>query len=100
MESDLWVYACAQEIWLECPPCGVQQALASLRKHIVSDAVELEDNTESLVILSVQGPQAGNVIERTLGIAVPTLGMLEHRELESVAGGAQIVHRDRTGFGG
>jgi folate-binding protein YgfZ len=45
MESDLWVYACAEELWLECPPCAGQQVLASLRKHIVSDAVDLADRT-------------------------------------------------------
>jgi folate-binding protein YgfZ len=100
MESDLWVYACAEELWLECPPCAGQQVLASLRKHIVSDAVDLDDHTEPVAILSIQGPKAGDVVERTLGISVPPLGMFEHRVLETVAGGLRIVRRDRTGFGG
>jgi len=100
MESDLWVYACAEELWLECPACAGQQVLASLRKHIVSDAVDVDDHTESASILSIQGPKAGDVVERTLEIPAPPPGMFEHRLLETFAGSLRIVRRDRTGCGG
>ncbi len=98
MESDLWVFAGTDELWLECPGCSRGQVLASLKKHIVSEDVVLEDLSDAIGILSIQGPKAGSIIERRLGVEVASLNPLEHRELGP--GGRFFVRRNRSGFDG
>ncbi|MBZ5496193.1 MAG: aminomethyltransferase family protein [Acidobacteriia bacterium] len=100
MESDLWVYAFADELWLECPPCGVDRALATLAKHIVSDVVSLDDITDAFGILSLQGPKAGKIMETAAGVSLSTLRPLEHRTIERERGNWVVVNRDRSGSGG
>ena len=100
MESDLWVHAFAEELWLECPPCAVDKVLSTLRKHIVSEVVKLDELTESCGILSLQGPKAGEVMERTLDVSLAGMQPLEHRSLARNGASWIVVLRDRTGRGG
>ncbi len=98
MESDLWVFAGTNELWLECPVCAREQVLASLNKHIVSEDVILDDLSDAVGILSIQGPNAGGIIDRRLGLDVSTLRPLEHRQIGQGAG--FVVRRNRSGFDG
>jgi folate-binding protein YgfZ len=100
MESDLWVYAFADELWLECPPCATEQVVETLNRHIVSDVVKLDAMNETLGILSLQGPKAGEIMERVSGISLSSLEPLQHRTVEGKADKWVVVRRDRTGFGG
>jgi aminomethyltransferase len=98
MESDLWVYAFANELWLECPPCATELVLETLNRHIVSDVVKID--AETLGVLSLQGPKAGEIMERAAGITLSSLGPLHHRTVEGKTDKWVVVRRDRTGFGG
>jgi folate-binding protein YgfZ len=100
MESDLWLYAFADELWLECPPCATEQVLETFNRHIVSDAVKFDALTQTLGVLSLQGPKAGEIMERVAGTTLSSLGPLQHRTVEGNTDKWVVVCRDRTGFGG
>ncbi len=100
MESDLYVYAREEEFLLECPPAGRERLLQSLNKYIVSDVVSVEDASESLSVLSIQGPSSANLMERVLGIPLGEMGLLEFRSFSRPSASWLVVCRDRTGRGG
>jgi folate-binding protein YgfZ len=98
MESDLWVYAAAEDLLIECPPGTVGRVVATLNKHIVSDRVEIADISADFGILSVQGPQSAAVIETVMQPVTLPAKPLDH--CTAAGGDARIVSRNRTGSGG
>jgi folate-binding protein YgfZ len=100
MESDLWVYAFDDELWLECPPCATGRIIATLRKHIVSERVVLDDIGRDWGVISIQGPASARMIESVSGAKVERLRSLEHLAFERSFRKCIAVHRDRTGSGG
>lgn len=100
MESDLHVYALQHALLVEFPSAGIEKAHGTLQKYIVADDVKIENEEESLCILSLQGPSAGEAMERTLGIPVRNLGLLEHRVIGRPSADWLVVHRDRSGCDG
>jgi folate-binding protein YgfZ len=100
MESDLYIYAFENEFVLECPPAGHERLVQSLNRYIVSDIVSIEDASQALAILSVQGPRSKNLMEGALGISLEEMPLLGHRTIPRASGNWVIVHRDRTGCDG
>ena len=60
MEADLYAYALADEIRLECSPAATERVVATLNKYIIADQVTLADRTAALALLSLQGPGAAS----------------------------------------
>ncbi len=100
MESDLWVHVFADEVWLECPPSAAARVHETLKKHVVSEVVNLEAVDDSFGLLSLQGPRAIEFMGRTLGADVRELRPLDHLVLTRGAGTWSVVRHDRTGFDG
>ncbi len=100
MESDLYVYARAEELLLECSPAGRERLLQSLNKYIVSDVVTVEDVSAALSIVSLQGPGSAEVLQQIVDAPVGELAPLENRAVGRPPGALMVVRRDRTGLGG
>ncbi len=100
MESDVFVYAAQDELWLECSPAARRRLVETLVRFIVSDDVVVEDCTGKMAIVSVQGPGAAGVAGRTMGVDLSSLGPLDHRSVGEGTGASFLVRRDRTGCGG
>jgi aminomethyltransferase len=100
MESDLHVYAFETELWIECPFGSKERVLATLNKYIVSSDVTIEDRTENLGVLSLQGSASQAKMEFLLGASLAAMAPLEHRRLGKEQGISFAVHRDRTGCDG
>ena len=100
MESDLWIYAFADEYWLECPPGTTARVLATLQKHIVSDKVDLEDFTDRYGVLSLQGTQSAQIMERTVETSLTMLRPFDHLTISGREGSRIVVRQDRTGRAG
>jgi len=100
MESDLFVYAFPEELWVECPPAGKDRLFETLNKCIVGDVVQIEDWSEKLAVLSLQGPQSREKMEGSAGASLEGLPLLGHKTIEKTLGNWVVVHRDRTGYDG
>ncbi len=100
MESDVFVYAAPEELWLECSPAGRSRLIESLNRFIVSDDVLVEDWTRKLSIVSVQGPRAAEAAGKTTGVSLEPMALLDHRSVKGIPDPCFLVRRDRTGCGG
>jgi folate-binding protein YgfZ len=100
MEADAYALAFAEELWLESSLACKDRLFQTLTKYIVADIVRVEDWTEKLGVLSLQGPRARERMEAVAGMSLATLSNLEHRTIFRSSGDWVVVHRDRTGYGG
>jgi tRNA-modifying protein YgfZ len=68
--------------WLDVTPTPgyAGKLFAHLDKHLISEAVELTDQTDHFVQLHLAGPRAKAVLEATLGETVPDLAEFQHME--------------------
>ena len=71
MESDLNIFALAEELLLDFEPGLMEKISARLEKFIVADDVQIVDAAPHYGLLSVQGPKAADVI-RAIGLATET----------------------------
>ncbi len=100
MESDLYVYAFREDIYMECPPAGKDRILANLTKYLVGDAVELEDLSGKMGILSIQGSRSREAMQELVGLSLEGLDLLEHSAIERQGSFQVVIHRDRCGCDG
>lgn len=104
MESDLNIFALADELLLDFEPGMTGKISQRLEKFIVADDVQIVDAAPHYGLLSVQGPKA-EIVVRALGsfnelpthplgsvkISDPTLGeiyLMKHARLDSMGWGA------------
>jgi tRNA-modifying protein YgfZ len=66
--------------WLDITPGFNDKLLKHLDKHLISEAVELADETEKFAQLHLAGPRAKSVIESALGERIPDLDEFMHME--------------------
>jgi tRNA-modifying protein YgfZ len=66
--------------WLDATPGFNDKLLKHLDKHLISEAVELADETEKFAQLHLAGPKAKSIIESALGEQIPDLDEFMHME--------------------
>jgi folate-binding protein YgfZ len=94
--SDLYLYNQPDRIVVDTSYSSGLQIKNLLDQFIITEDVKIEDSTQSLLLLSVQGPLAAQCVREALGMDVQNLGSLESKTV----GPSLIVARDRTGHGG
>lgn len=67
-------------IWLDATPGFHDKVFEHLDKHLISEAVELTDQTGWFAQLHLAGPHAKTVLEKALGEAIPGLAEFQHAE--------------------
>jgi len=68
----------AESYLIDCEPQLLEVIRKELDDHIIADAVELEDQSEQLACVAVEGPRAAEVIRRVAGVDVPQMKTFEH----------------------
>jgi tRNA-modifying protein YgfZ len=66
--------------WLDATPGFNEKVLQHLDKHLISEAVELADQSETFAQMHLAGPNAKTVLETALGESLPDLGEFMHME--------------------
>ncbi|HEX3150680.1 MAG TPA: glycine cleavage T C-terminal barrel domain-containing protein [Gemmataceae bacterium] len=66
--------------WLDVTPDFNDKVVKHLDRHLISEAVELADNTESFAQFYLAGPKAKAVLEAALGERIPDLPEFMHME--------------------
>jgi len=114
MESDLNIYALPDELLLDFEPGLTGKISQRLEKFIVSDDVQVVDVAPLYGLLSVQGPQAGAVVQglgifpelpgaasQSLKVSDATLGemyLMDHSRAGLFESGTHGVTRPTWGF--
>jgi folate-binding protein YgfZ len=101
MQSDLYVYALADELLLDFEP-GLAAAVSErLEKYIVADDVQVVDVSVLYGLLSVQGPMAEEVV-RGMGLhnAVPAKALGSVKIEDPALGEIYLMNQPRLGNSG
>ncbi len=94
--ADLYLYNQPDGLIVDtCEAPGVQVKRV-LDQFIITEDVKIEDSSEELILLTIQGPASALSLKQILGVDVSGLEPLQSRSL----GPSLIVARDRTGKGG
>lgn len=81
IQSDLYAYNRGDYMLLGTEKFQAQPLLERLRKYIIMDKVELEDVSERLTAVGVQGPKAREVIDQA-GLGAPEVDPMEVKDFE------------------
>jgi tRNA-modifying protein YgfZ len=87
--------------WLDVAPGYAGRLFAHLDKHLISEAVELTDQTDQFAQLHLAGPRAKDVMGAVLAEPVPDLAEFQH--MERTIGATATCHvrrRDPLGVPG
>ena len=101
LQSDLHIYCLRDELLLDFEP-GLSAALAQrFDKYIIADDVQVVDVAAHCGLLSVQGPQAGAVVQRLgLGIELPVKTMSFSSSNDATLGEIYCMNQPRLGTTG
>jgi folate-binding protein YgfZ len=101
MESDLNIFALADELLLDFEPGLTEKISARLEKFIVADDVQIVDAAPHYGLLSVQGPKAQEAV-RALNLfpEIPTLQLGSIKISDATLGEIYLANHPRLGASG
>jgi folate-binding protein YgfZ len=101
MESDLNIFALADELLLDFEPGLTEKISARLEKFIVADDVQIVDVAPHYGLLSVQGPKAAEVV-RALNLfsEIPTQQLGSTKISDATLGEIYLANNPRLGTSG
>jgi folate-binding protein YgfZ len=101
MESDLNIFALADELLLDFEPSLAEKISARLEKFIVADDVQIVDAAPHYGLLSVQGPKAQEVV-RTLNLfpEIPSQQLGSIKISDATLGEIYLAKNPRLGTNG
>jgi folate-binding protein YgfZ len=101
MESDLNIFALAEELLLDFEPGLTEKISARLEKFIVADDVQIVDAAPHYGLLSVQGPKA-EVVIRALDLfaEIPAKQLASVKISDDTLGEIYLVNHPRPGASG
>ena len=101
MESDLNIFALADELLLDFEPGLTEKISARLEKFIVADDVQIVDATPHYGLLSVQGPKVEFVI-RAIGLfaEIPAKPLASVKISDATLGEIYLMRHARLGLDG
>ena len=101
MESDLNIFALADELLLDFEPGLTEKISARLEKFIVADNVQIVDVAPHYGLLSVQGPKAADVV-RALNLfpEIPTQQLGSIKISDATLGEIYLANNSRLGTSG
>lgn len=101
MESDLNIFALADELLLDFEPGLAEKISARLEKFIVADDVQIVDAAPHYGLLSVQGPKAAEAV-RALNLfpQIPARQLGSIKISDATLGEIYLANHSRLGAGG
>lgn len=101
LQSDLFVYALANEILLDFEPGLSDSVKDRLEKYVIADDVQMVDVAPHYGLVSVQGPKAAAVVESLqLGLAIPAKPFALTSVQETNLGEVYLMNQPRLGTTG
>lgn len=101
MIADLWAWLLdTDSILVETSAAAHESLMAALDKFLIMEDVEMENASQRLALVSVQGPRALDMAAAALGRPIPALSSGDVWETTGDAETLTVAARDRTGQGG
>ena len=96
--AELEVYALPEKLLVLSHAALRERTVATLKKYIIGSQVQIEDQTDQVGSLAVEGPRAADVVAEVCGVALGDLAEMSVREL-SIEGVSCYLLR-HSHFGG
>jgi folate-binding protein YgfZ len=101
LQSDLNVYALANEVLLDFEPALTDAVKERLEKYVIADDAQMVDVAPHYGLLSVQGPKSAAVIESLqLGLTIPAKPFAMSSVQDSNLGEIYLMNQPRLGTTG
>lgn len=97
MISDMRVYRESESILLDLEPGLKQKVLELLTKFRLSYKANIDDITETMGLLSIQGPRASKLLDLLFGEKVPQMEQYDFMQKEALGHILTVVSVNRTG---
>lgn len=94
--ADMYVHNLGDRLLLDTGESPSNRLKSTLDQFVITEDVRIEDSTDELLLLSLQGPKAADMIRQVLRTDVATLPRIANQAL----GPSVIINHDRTGQGG
>lgn len=94
--ADLYLYRQGDNLLVDTGDSSGSRVKAILDQFIITEDVQVNDSSQELLQVSVQGPKAAEAMRQALGVEVSKLTPLSCTAL----GPSFVIARDRTGLGG
>lgn len=96
--AELEIYGMKEELLVRTHASVREAMAATLDKYIIMDDVTLEDATDTMGSMAIEGPRAGAIIAEATGLSLE--GFSELATARVSVGGARCVMARRSHFGG
>ena len=95
--ADFVVYATDEAYWLDLEPQRAQTLIEALDFFVIADDVTLHDVTTEWGMISLQGPNAADLLTLAVGFAVPDMPEYAHTTCRLGGHEARLIRRSHTG---
>ncbi len=95
--AELEVYALPEKLLALSHVSQRERTAATLKKYVIGSQVQIEDLTERLGSIGVEGPRAAEVVQRACGIALDQLADLSIKEITMGAAPCYILRHSHFG---
>ncbi len=98
--AELEVYAQAEKLLVRAHASVRERTLATLNKYIISSDVKIEDLTEKMGSMAIEGPRAAAFVEQACGVALEHLPEMAIRNVTIGHISCQLLRRSHFGGAG
>ncbi len=95
--AELEVYALPEKLLVLSHASQRERTVATLKKYVIGSQVQIEDLTEQLGSIGVEGPRAAEVVQRACGVALGELTDLSIKEITTDAVPGYVLRRSYFG---
>jgi folate-binding protein YgfZ len=95
--AEIEVYALAEKLLVLSHASQRERTVATLKKYVIGSQVQIEDLTEQLGGIGIEGPRAAEVVQRVCGVALDELADLSIREIAIDAAPCYVLRRSHFG---
>jgi folate-binding protein YgfZ len=98
--AELEVYALPEKLLVLSHASQRERTVATLKKYVIGSQVQIEDLTEQLGSIGVEGPRTAEVVRRACGVALDELEDLSIKEIAMDAVPCYVLRRSHFGKAG
>jgi folate-binding protein YgfZ len=95
--AELEIYALPEKLLVLSHASQRERTVSTLKKYIIGSQVQIEDLTDKMGSVAVEGPHAAAVIEETCGVKLGDIAEMSIREITVDANSCYLLRRSHFG---
>ncbi|HXU22223.1 MAG TPA: glycine cleavage T C-terminal barrel domain-containing protein [Verrucomicrobiae bacterium] len=95
--AELEIYALPEKLLVLSHASQRERTISTLKKYIIGSQVQIEDLTDKVGTIAIEGPRAAAVIEETCGVKLADLAEMSIREITLEGSPCYLLRRSHFG---